>query len=292
MATLAISRLSMNHTTESANKNDIVSQLGIQGIGFGGPGAWGAPYFTVQGYSPFGDSYLATPMHAWDTIIEGRDSISWQIGRHSMKFGGAYQKYIWPMWGFFQNRGYYQFTRASQRKLAPMMARVQVLRASCSALPVARQRAGRYSADEPASVVRDGYAQDTWRITSTTTLNYGLRYEYMSPLLDITYTNSNLGFRQRGAPSAFIGGQNGYPKGLIYPTQTDFAPRFGIAQSIPASGLVMHAAYGIFYTPVDMNTWCNQRHNVPYVFPETAQSDNFTPTAAIANYNFPSSGAR
>jgi hypothetical protein len=35
-----------------------------------------------------------------------------------------------------------------------------------------------------------------------------------------------------------------------------------------------------------MNTWCNQRHNVPYVFPETAQSDNYTPTAAIANLNF------
>jgi hypothetical protein len=32
---------------------------------------------------------------------------------------------------------------------------------------------------------------------------------------------------------------------------------------------------------VDMNTWCNQRHNVPYVFPETQQSDNFTPPAAL-----------
>ena len=41
--------------------------------------------------------------------------------------------------------------------------------------------------------------------------------------------------------------------------------------------MVWHVAYGIFYTPVDMNTWCNQRHNVPYVFPETSQSDPFTP---------------
>jgi hypothetical protein len=40
---------------------------------------------------------------------------------------------------------------------------------------------------------------------------------------------------------------------------------------------VIHTAYGIFYTPVDMNTWCNQRHNVPFVFPETQQSDNFVP---------------
>jgi hypothetical protein len=37
-----------------------------------------------------------------------------------------------------------------------------------------------------------------------------------------------------------------------------------------------------------MNTWCNQRHNVPYVFPETQQSDNFTPSAGIlaSHFNF------
>src|SRR5437773_11326496 len=32
-----------------------------------------------------------------------------------------------------------------------------------------------------------------------------------------------------------------------------------------------------------MNTWCNQRHNVPYVFPETQQSDNFTPAAGLVS---------
>src|SRR5258708_34542589 len=53
-------------------------------------------------------------------------------------------------------------------------------------------------------------------------------------------------------------------------------------------GVVLHSALGSFYTPVDMNTWCNQRHNVPYVFPETQQSDNFTPAAGIvaSHFNF------
>ena len=40
VATVAVSRLSMNHTTESADKTDITGSLGIQGVGFGGPGAW------------------------------------------------------------------------------------------------------------------------------------------------------------------------------------------------------------------------------------------------------------
>jgi hypothetical protein len=70
-ASLSLSRLSMNHTSQNDGVNDIVSQLGILGVGFGGAGAWGSPSFNVQGYSAMGDSYMATPMHAWDTTIEG-----------------------------------------------------------------------------------------------------------------------------------------------------------------------------------------------------------------------------
>jgi hypothetical protein len=104
-AAIAVSRLAMHRYEQNANTNDIVTQLGIQGVGFGGPGAFGAPFFNVQGYSPMGDNYSATPMKAWDTIAEGRDTLSWQRGRHMLQFGGSYRKYIWPMWGFFQNRG-------------------------------------------------------------------------------------------------------------------------------------------------------------------------------------------
>src|SRR6202008_4898067 len=57
--------------------------------------------------------------------------------------------------------------------------------------------------------------------------------------------------------------------------------RVGLAKNLPSRGLVFRAAYGIFFTPVDQNTWCNQRHNVPYVFPETQQADNFTPPPAL-----------
>ena len=40
-------------------------------------------------------------MHAWDTMVEFRDTFAWQHGRHGFKFGGEYRRYIWPMWGFF-----------------------------------------------------------------------------------------------------------------------------------------------------------------------------------------------
>jgi len=224
-------------------------------------------------------------MHAWDTLIEGRDSLTLQTGKHTLKFGGVYQRYIWPMWGFFQNRGYYQFTNGFTAQTLTNDGTGSALASFLLGMPVVRQRQAGVPQMNLRQWYADAYAQDTWRISSSTTINYGLRYEYMSPLWDVTYTNSNLLFNG-GVPSPFIGGQNGYPRGLMYPNRVDFAPRLGLAQSFAPLGLVWHVAYGVFYTPVDMNTWCNQRHNVPYVFSETAQSDNYTPNAAIANYNF------
>lgn len=281
----AISRLAMMHSTESANRKDIVTELGITGTGFGGPAAWGAPYFNVQGFSPMGDAFSATPMHAWDTVVEGRDALSWQMGRHSTKFGGAYQRFIWPMWGFFQNRGYYQFTNGFTTEHALNDGTGSSLASFELGLPAARQGQAGIPQMDLRQWYADGYAQDAWRLTSNSTLTYGIRYEFMSPLVDIRYTNSNLDLTS-GTPQVFIGGQNHYPEGLMYAQKTNFAPRLGLAQSFPRLGLVAHLAYGMFYTPVDMNTWCNQRHNVPYVFPLTSQSDPFQPS--IRTLNFPS----
>jgi hypothetical protein len=114
-------------------------------------------------------------------------------------------------------------------------------------------------------------------VTPNTTVEIGVRYEFMSPLVDRTRPWSNL-LDENGHLAAFIGGQNGMPRGLMYPNKLRFAPRFGVAHHFNEAGIVIRGAYDIFYTPVDLNTWCNQLHNVPLVFPETKQSDNFTPS--------------
>ena len=279
-ASLALSRLSMNHTSENDNVNDIVGQLGIQGVGFGGKGAWGAPWFAAQGYTGIGDTFAATPMHAWDTMMELRDTFAWQRGHHALRFGGDARRFIWPMWGFFQNRGYYQFTNGYTTEFGFNDGSGSGFASLLLSLPTVKQR----QAGVPQMNLRnwgyDGFTEDSWQITPTTTINVGVRYEYTSPLYDLQETNSNLVFNQ-GVPSVFIGGQNGYPTGLMYSNKHNVAPRFGVAKNLPRYGLVLRGGYGIFYTPVDENTWCNQRHNVPYVFPETQQADNFTPPAAL-----------
>jgi len=287
IAAITFSRLAMHRSSENSENNDIVTELGIQGVGFGGKGAFGAPWFNAQGYSGMGDTFAATPMHAWDTTLEARDSMSWQLGRHSLKFGGSYRNYIWPMWGFFQNRGYYQFTNGFTTRTATNDSTGSALASMLLGLPAVKQRQVGIPQMQLRQWYADAFVQDSFQVSRNTTIQIGVRYEFMSPLRDIRYPNSNLTF-QNGVPQVFIGGQQGYPEGLMFPNKLNFAPRAGISHHIPRYGLVVHAAYGIFFTPVDMNTWCNQRHNVPYIFPETQQSDNFTPAAGIvaSHFNF------
>ena len=291
---IAVSRLSMDRTSQNDGVDNLVGQLGIQGIGFGGPNAWGAPWFAAQGYTGIGDTFAATPMHAWDTMYEIRDTYAWEKGRHAIKFGGDYHWYTWPMWGFFQNRGYYQYTNGYTTEFGFNDGSGSGLASLLLSLPSVKQR----QAGIPQMNLRNwgssAFAEDSWKVTQTITLNYGVRYEFASPLYDKDNTNTNLIFTN-GTPQVFVGGQNGYPKGLMYANTHNFAPRIGIAKNLPSWGLVVHTAYGIFFTPVDQNTWCNQRHNVPYVFPETQQADNFTPPAALLasgmNFGTPVLGA-
>src|SRR5438874_5780885 len=213
MATITASRLAMHRTSENSFSNDIVSQLGITGVGFGGEGAFGAPWFAVQGYSGMGDTYIATPMHAWDTILEARDTLGWQIGKHSLKIGGSFRDFIWPMWGFFQNRGYYQFTNGFTTRTATNDGTGSALASFLLGLPAVKQRQAGVPQMQLRQWYADAFIQDSFQLTRDTTIQVGLRYEYMSPLKDIRFANTNLVF-SNGVPSVFIGGQQGYPEGL------------------------------------------------------------------------------
>ncbi len=277
---VAVSRLSMDRTSQNNGVNDIVGELGIQGIGFGGTGRLGSTLVRRSGLYRH-RRHLCRHSHAclgYDAGVQGHVCLAARPPCHEVR--RRLSPLIWPMWGFFQNRGFYQYTNGYTTQFGLNDGSGSGFASLLLSLPTVKQR----QAGIPQMNLRnwgwDGFAEDSWQVTPTTTLNLGLRYDYTSPLYDLDNTNTNLIF-QNGVPSVFIGGQHGYPKGLMYANRHNFAPRLGIAKNLPGPGLVLHAAYGIFYTPVDQNTWCNQRHNVPYVFPETQQADNFTPPAAL-----------
>jgi outer membrane receptor protein involved in Fe transport len=71
-------------------------------------------------------------------------------------------------------------------------------------LPAVKQRQAGIPQMDLRSWGADAFAEDSWQVTQTLTLNLGLHYEYADPLYDKESTNTNIIF-QNGTPSVFIG---------------------------------------------------------------------------------------
>ena len=102
----------------------------------------------------------------------------------------------------------------------------------------------------------DGYLNDDWRVTSSVTLNYGVRWEYNAPTTEkygrLVNLDTASGFSAvapvvAATPTGPLTGQK-YPSSLVNPDKTGFQPRVGLAwRPLPASSLVIRAGWGLNY---------------------------------------------
>jgi hypothetical protein len=276
-------RMRLHRYGETANGVDLVSQLGITGVGYGGSDAYGLPRFDIQGYDPIGDSLLCTPCRYWNNNFQVGERVTWSLGAHSLRFGGDARRFVWDMLGFFQNRGYFQFTSPITSRTSLADGTGDPLASFLLGTPALAQRQAGTPSMNMRQTTYDLFVQDDWRITPAFTLNAGLRYELQTPLQDINKILTNLDF-SNGPPVAFVGGQNGYPKGLVYTDKNNLAPRAGFAWSLNDGMSVVRGGTGVFYAYPDMNLWCNQVHNVPLVFPEIQTNNAANP--AITTFGF------
>jgi len=120
------------------------------------------------------------------------------------------------------------------------------------------------------------FAQDSWKLRPNLTLNYGIRWEFNSPLTDIgrhvqTFrpgqTTSTYPCQISPYGASLIGtsdctsvfptglvvpGDKGIPGGLTQTYYKAFAPRIGIAWSPGRSGKTsIRAGWGMFYNPIE-----------------------------------------
>lgn len=127
-----------------------------------------------------------------------------------------------------------------------------------------------------------GYVQDSWRSTRQLTLNYGLRYEIMTPWYDTQNKLETVvpGEQSKAFPGAPVGmavpGDPGVPRTLSPIKYTNFAPRVGLAYAPDFSGGLLskifgnggkssiRAGYGIFYSAIQDATGFVEVGDAPY----------------------------
>jgi hypothetical protein len=126
------------------------------------------------------------------------------------------------------------------------------------------------------------YAQDSWRARPTLTINYGLRYEIMTPWYDTQNKLETVipGQQSQTFPTAPVGlvvpGDRGVPRTLAPIKYANFAPRIGFAYSPDTTeGLLgkvfggpgktsIRVGYGIFYSAIEDATGFVEVGDAPY----------------------------
>jgi Carboxypeptidase regulatory-like domain/TonB dependent receptor len=227
----------INHTAASSLGFQYQPSLSI---------AAGPPFVQVSGYSSVGDP-ITGPRNTYQNSFDQSAALTWIHGRHEMKFGGGYQRdQINALQGIASN-GFFVF--------APF----PVSNAFASFLfgqPVFFLQGGGDLSRELRGNSLNAYAQDTFKLTTRLTLNYGLRYELPFPYTE-NKNRQNLfvpGAQSKVFPSAPAGllypGDPGVPAGLIPTFKKAFAPRVGLAwDPTGRAQWLVSAAYGIFYEP-------------------------------------------
>jgi len=200
-----------------------------------------------------------------DTVRQFNNTFQWQdvfskiIGTHSLKFGGGYhydqinERNLNSENGSFNFNGIETGSDFADFLLGATNSFVQ---ASHQILDSRTQYLG-------------VFVQDSWRVKSSLTFNYGLRYEISTPYYDTQNKTETIipGVQSVVFPTApegwLVPGDPGVPRTLAPVKYNAFSPRVGIAYSPTATDGILaalfggpgktsiRAGFGIYYTSVE-----------------------------------------
>lgn len=187
------------------------------------------------------------PTKIHDTTFQYQDTLSWNKGKHGLKFGTDLR---WVEnnfnFDFFNNGSFFfgDFGSFTGNSLADFVGGFWDNYFQFSNAVYGIRTHSLYF-----------FGQDEWKIAKNLTLDYGLRYEYNSPQEDPH--NNVIGFypgqqstKFPDAPPGFLyPGDPGTPnRALVAPDRNNFAPRLGFAWDTFGTGkLVVRGGGGVFY---------------------------------------------
>ena len=238
--------------------------------------------------------------------ISVSDSSSWLHGKHNIRFGGDFRRVHLNLLGGTNATGTFYFTgfatqapgsgdngtgnSSSGSALADMLLDVPQESTIQSPQQKAYMRAN----------VWDAFILDDFRVLPNLTLNYGLRYEYYSPYVEkndrLVNLDPNSDFSEVVPvyPNG-VGPYSGkYPRSLIDPVRTAFAPRVGFALR-PLKNTVVRGGYGINFTTSQYANFIQDfAYQPPFANVQTNQvtqgavislSDGFPAPQSVGNFS-------
>jgi Carboxypeptidase regulatory-like domain/TonB dependent receptor len=165
----------------------------------------GVPFVNISGGAEFGNNFEGFLPQVGNSF-QWTDNLSWVKGSHSFKFGLDVRRYRFDQFYYFDVNGEYTFDNSGPNAIVPgdgdQYAEF-LLGLSDGYTQGSGQR------EDVRTTTAYPFFQDSWKIKSNLTLNYGLRWEYTPPPVDIA-----------GHVETFRPGQNStvYPCGITTST--------------------------------------------------------------------------
>ncbi|MGA2847597.1 MAG: carboxypeptidase-like regulatory domain-containing protein [Terracidiphilus sp.] len=308
------------------------------GASFTQPSGWGAAsYFAAANnrlnrlpqiqFSTIGGNTWGPGNDPWTNGAEDYAEvfgISVTKGKHAMKFGGGYNRYIKNQIIGNLTEGAYTFGdgwNAAAGKPTGLLTGDSYLDFDLGLATNFAQ-----SQTDPinhyVNNTLSGYAEDNWHLNSRLSLQYGLRYDALPHVWERNNQVSNFvpalyqpalapqfdpasgaflpgsaglqSFNNQGVTSTFymngvaVAGQNGVPRGLVKNFWKTYQPRFGFSYDLTGGGkTVLRAGFGTFFERIQGNDIYDAAGHAPFINTPSANDVEFTNTS----YNWHSGGA-
>jgi len=255
------SRSRIRILSDNSFVNDIAGEAGITGIA-SSPIDFGFPQLSFTSFSGFGDP---VPSLTRNQTLRFLDNVIWTRAKHTFHFGGEVRRIELNPESDPIPRGQFQFTGLMTSQLDasgnPVPGTGNDFADFLLGLPY--QTTTRFG--DSHAYFRSwgliGYAQDDWRIHSKFTLQYGIRYEAVTPPIELFDNIANLDLNATATAVAQVTpGEVGpfsgqFPHALVHGDYGNWAPRIGFAWLPPLKvKTVVRGGYSIFYNESIYNT--------------------------------------
>ena len=234
-------------------------QTGCQFNGGVGPVATALEGVPSISFNNFGIGTPSDTVHQFNNTYQVMDNFSKVVGTHEVKFGGNFHYDQINQRNFYGVNGVYDFNgmeTGSDFVDFLIGAPAYFVQASEQLLDSRTKYVGLF-------------AQDSWRVRSNLTFNYGLRYEISLPWYDKTNKTETIVPGEQsvvfpGAPEGWlIPGDPGIPRTLAPPKYDAFSPRLGLAYALSPKTSI-RAGFGMYYTAVEDLSQFMESGDAPY----------------------------